>query len=495
MAKRIIKKKSQQQTAQLDLLSEIDKQSYTPEQRAFVEFDGEESVILAATAGAGKTYSCVQRVKELLKRGVDPNKIIFFSFTKAATEELKGRIGNKDIKITTIHAFCYHILIKTGKYKDIASFYDFIEWFKVKYKPNHFADQETKDFYYDTISTLYEDGDFISSSIASFKLQSADGIKSKLPPYMSEYNRFLREKKCRDFSDMLIEVRDMFKEDRWLKMFRGKYDYIFIDEYQDTSTIQLQILLSLNAKHYYLIGDRNQSIYGYSGANCKLLESMVKARRKTTELSLSVNFRSDKVIVENSNKFSSLKAVANSQEEGFVDDKVMLKLDELIELLKLPQEVAVLVRTNDVIKKLERQLLKKKVPMKYFNFINEKDIENFDKGVITDGLKNKLRFVKEYFNNSDQEVISFIKTHKNSNKFVTTIHKSKGREFHTCVVVNSIAPELLEQNPNFHKLTKKQIAQISFDPDDDDDVEPRNIHYVAVSRSKHKLYFMIYMTK
>ena len=81
------------------------------------------------------------------------------------------------------------------------------------------------------------------------------------------------------------------------------------------------------------------------------------------------------------------------------------------------------------------------------------------------------------------------------NKFVTTIHKSKGREFHTCVVVNSIAPELLEQNPNFYKLTKKQIAQISFDPDDDDDVEPRNIHYVAVSRSKHKLYFMVYMTK
>ena len=131
MAKRIIKKKSQQQTAQLDLLSEIDKQSYTPEQKAFVEFDSEESVILAATAGSGKTYSCVQRVKELLNRGVDPTKIIFFSFTKAATEELKGRVGNKDIKITTIHAFCYHILSSTGKFKEIASFYDFIEWFKV----------------------------------------------------------------------------------------------------------------------------------------------------------------------------------------------------------------------------------------------------------------------------------------------------------------------------------------------------------------------------
>jgi superfamily I DNA/RNA helicase len=496
MAKRnIVKKSSHSQTSQLDLLSEIDKQSYTPEQRNFVEFTGEESVILAATAGSGKTYSCVQRVKELLKRGVDPSRMIFFSFTKAATEELKSRVGNKDIKITTIHAFCYHILISTGKYKDIASFYDFIEWFKIKYKPNHYADQEAKEFYHDTISTLYEDAEFISSSIASFKLQSAEGIKSKLPSYISEYSQFLREKKSRDFSDMLIEVRDMFKEDRWLKMFRGKYDYIFIDEYQDTSTIQLQILLSLNAKYYYLIGDKNQSIYGYSGANCNLLESMVKSRRNTTELSLSVNFRSDKVIVENSNKFSSLKAVANSKDEGYVDDKVMLRLDDLVELLKLPQEVAVLVRTNDVIKKLERQLLKKKVPMRYFNFITEKDVENFQKGVITDVLKNKLKLVREYFDNKDENVISFIKRYQGMNKFVTTIHKSKGREFHTCVVVNSIAPELLEQNPNFHKLTKKQVAQISFDPDDDDDVEPRNIHYVAVSRSKHKLYFMIYMTK
>ena len=208
-----------------------------------------------------------------------------------------------------------------------------------------------------------------------------------------------------------------------------------------------------------------------------------------------MNFRSDKVIVENSNKFSSLKAVANSQEEGYVDDKVMLKMDELIEVLKLPQEVAVLVRTNDVIKKLERQLLKKKVPMKYFNFITPKEVENFQKGVVTDSLKNKLKFVREFFDNKDEEVISFIKRYENMNKFVTTIHKSKGREFHTCVVVNSISPQLLEQNPNFHKITKKQVAQISFDPDDDDDVEPRNIHYVAVSRSKHKLYFMIYMTK
>jgi superfamily I DNA/RNA helicase len=306
---------------------------------------------------------------------------------------------------------------------------------------------------------------------------------------------FLREKKLRDFSDMLIEVRDMFKEEKWLRMFRSKYDYIFIDEYQDTSTIQLQILLALNAKYYYLIGDRNQSIYGYSGANCKLLESMVKRRRETTELSLSVNFRSDKAIVENSNKFSSLKAVANSDKDGYIDSKIMIRLEELIEIVKLPQEVAVLVRTNDVIKKLEIQLLKRKVPMRYFNFITEKDVDTFRSGTATDALKNKLKLVREYYNNQDSEVIDFIFRCRNVDKFITTIHKSKGREFHTCVVVNSIAPEMLYTLPGANQLTNKQVASISFDPEDEDDVEPRNIHYVAISRSKHKLYFMIFMTK
>jgi superfamily I DNA/RNA helicase len=173
---------------------------------------------------------------------------------------------------------------------------------------------------------------------------------------------------------------------------------------------------------------------------------------------------------------------------------VILKIDDLIELLKTDDEVAVLVRTNSVIKKLECQLLKRKIPMSYFNFISPKDIENFKKGQVTDSLKNKLSQVREYYG-SDENTIAFIERFKKMNKFVTTIHKSKGREFHTCVVVNSISPNLLEKNPNFHKLSKKQIAQISFDPDDDEDVEPRNIHYVAVSRSKHKLYFMIYMTK
>lgn len=488
--KKIVIRKAENASPQLSLLSEIESQSYTKEQETFVKYPGESSIILAATAGSGKTYSCVQRLKELLSRGVDPSKIIFFSFTKAATEELQNRIGNDNIKITTIHAFCLGILYKVGKFRNIATFYEFIQWFQDKYKPNSSATAEEKTFYYDTIGSLYEDADFFSSAIAAFKLQSADGIKCMVPTHISEYNKFMRESKSRDFSDMLIEVRDLFREDKWLKMFRGQYDYIFVDEYQDTSTIQLQTLLALNAKYYYLIGDRNQSIYGYSGANCTKLEEMLKERRETLEMSLSVNFRSDKKIVENSNLYSSLKATANSTEEGFVDDKLMLQLDELAEILQLPEQVAVLVRTNEVIKKLEMVMLKRKIPMKYFNFITATDLKNFNKGEVHQTLKTKLSKLKNYFED-DRDIMHFIERNKNSNKFITSIHKSKGREFDTCVVVNSISPLLLAKYPAYDNLNKKQFEKISFDLEDDINIEPRNIHYVAVSRSKHKLYFMI----
>ncbi len=84
---------------------------------------------------------------------------------------------------------------------------------------------------------------------------------------------------------------------------------------------------------------------------------MIKERRSTVEMSLSVNFRSDLNIVSNSNQFSSLKARANSQEQGFVDTQVMHTFDELIEVMKFPEEVAILVRTNDIIKKLEIVML------------------------------------------------------------------------------------------------------------------------------------------
>ena len=465
------------------------KTNFTKEQKEFIEYPVKSSsVILSACAGSGKTFSAVQRLKFMLENGVDPSKIIFFSFTVAAVNELKHRVNNDQIKITTIHSFCTNLLARMKKMRKIATFYDFIDWFKEVHKPKYNASQRDKDIFFYEVEKLYDSAEYLSSEISAFKLQSAEGIKCKIPDYLKAYQDFMKQSKSIDFSDMLILVRESLKEDKWLKMFRNQYDYIFIDEYQDTSSIQMQILLSLNAKYYYIIGDRNQSIYGYSGANCDAIEAMLKRRRQTVEMHLSTNFRSAKTIVENSNKYSSLQAVPFHQNEGKVHRKIIL-FEHMVEIIKNNPYVTVLVRTNSVIRELERRLLCLKIPMRYENYLKASELEDIVKAKERVSTKNKIKELLPHFGNADA-IIQFIKSNQDKQSFITTIHKSKGREFPICVVVNSIAPEILKEN-NL-EIPKEYMSAISFDPNDELDYESKNIHYVAVSRAKDEIYFMVF---
>lgn len=463
----------------------------TIEQREFIQYNGVKSIILAATAGAGKTYSCVQRLNFLIENGVQPERILFLSFTVAAADELKKRVGRSDIKISTIHSLAGRILYVANKGKKIVSFYDFINWFVTNKKPIA-GTQEQMQEYRNDVDILYNEGDQISAKISAFKLEAADGMTPMLPPYLFQYNEFIRDQKARDFSDMLIDARECLKDDRVLSQFKNMYDYIFVDEYQDTSSIQFEILLSMNARHYYLIGDRNQMIYGYSGANCTKIENMLRERREVEEKSLTVNFRSDKEIVQNSNLYSSLQAIANSQEDGVVHKKMILNLNDLKPILAKRGEVAVLVRDNKTIKKIEEILLSEKFPMRYTNYISREEILDIKKGNTRTGTKHKLDHLKKHFDGNENNIISFIEEHQSSNSFITSIHKSKGREFETCVVVNSVSRELLKENGFLDFLTEKQLSKISFQSDIEDDNEEKNIHYVAISRSKNELYFMIF---
>lgn len=462
------------------------KNQYTEEQLKFIEFSGPESVILSATAGSGKTHSTVGRLNHLLDNGVDPDRIIFFSFTNDAVNELKSRI-DRDVKITTIHSFTSSILGKLGKFKPIVTFYDFINWYREKKKPSFKDPLKIREEYYRTIERFYEEGGNISASFSAYKLQFHDGIKAPKPNFYDHYVAFLKETKSRDFSDMLIDTEKLSKDPQYSDFFNGMYDYIFIDEYQDTSTLQMKILSAINAKQYYLIGDKNQSIYGFSGANCEKIESLLKKKKTVVELTLTKNFRSHRKIVENANKFSSLTAVPESQHEGFVDSKFISK-KTLFSMMTDGKPLTVLVRTNNVIKEIEKQALKKQIPMKYFNYLTKTDIENIKKSIISEPLKKKLNEVSPYFL-STQDLVEFIENNQYSDVFVTSIHKSKGREFPRCVVVNSADPQLLVKEGGY----MYDFSEFSFITEDGEiDEEGRNIHYVAVTRPKEELFFMIY---
>lgn len=473
-------------------MNKDNKSSITKEQREFVEYNGNDSVILKAVAGSGKTFSCVKRLKHLLETGVDPKDIIFFSYTNAAVDELKERVGNKDIKITTIHSFCFSVLSRLKRFKKITSFYEFIDWFKNRNKPGKSATKEDKETYYKVITLMYEEAEYISSHISSYKLQRADGIKSRLPVYYSEYCNFLKDQKKRDFADILIEVREILKDNRYLKLYKNKYKYVFVDEYQDTSSIQMDILLRLNAEMYYLIGDQNQSIYGYSSASCDKVEDMLKNRRKVTEMTLTTNFRSDKNIIENSNNFSNLKAIPFSKKDGYVNKKI-ISIHDLMTIIKErnDDEIAILVRTNKVIREIESIFLANKIPIRYENLFSKKEIKEIEKDETNYITDKKINSIISAFDGDKNSMIEFIKENYDKNSFITSIHKSKGREFDICIVVNSISPEIIEENNIY--IPEEKYNYYSFDGISEKSFEAQNVHYVAVSRPRHELYFMVDM--
>lgn len=462
--------------------------TYTKEQLSFIQADVKSNIILRATAGSGKTFCAVERVRFLLSNGVEPTKILFFSYTKAAVEEFRSRLQNDAIKITTIHAFCQSMLSKMRRYKDVVDIYEFINWYKEKHRPKSGSPSKVIADYHKKITEMYENAHFIGSEITAYKLQSASNITCKRPDLISEYYKFTKETKTRDFSDMLIEVRDLLKENKWLLMFRNKYDYILVDEFQDTSCIQMEILLKLNAKFYTLIGDIGQSIFGYSGANAEEVMGMIKKRREVSEMTLSVNFRSAKSIVENSNNYSTLKAIPSKTEEGKVYRR-MITFDTFLKIIDRFDEIVLLCRTNSIIREIEREMLKKKFAINYRNFLSQTEIELIKENRETISTRDKVSSVITEFG-SKESLIEFIESNRSSKKHLTTIHKSKGLEYDTCVVVNCFAPDLLEYN-NID-LTKEQRKEISFDPDDEEDFESRNVFYVAITRPKNTLFFMAY---
>lgn len=495
------KSKKSIKTKETNIVSEVlinknslsKKQNYTEEQLAFIEANIKQSIILLATAGSGKTEASIQRVKFLLTNGVPPEKIIFFSYTTAAVNEFKKRLNNDKVKITTIHAFCLGMLSRMKKFKEVVDIYQFIDWYKEKFKPRFNDSDEVKSDFYDLINQMYDDAQYISSAITAYKLQTADKISCFVPKFYNEYRSFLKEKKVRDFSDMLIEVRNLLKDNRWLNLFKGQYDYILIDEFQDTSTIQMGILLALNASHYTIVGDISQSIYLYSGANAHAVIDMLKKRRECKEMTLSINFRSTKSIVEHSNLYSNLTAIPFHQEEGAVHKEIII-FEELVKILKENPEVTILARTNDTIRKLEFQLMARKIPMRYFNYLTKSECESLKRAEQRPSTMKKIRKLLPIFKTTDN-AIQFIEENQNQKSFITSIHRSKGLQWPIVVVVNSISPEILAHN-KLDSLDKKTLKEISFfhdAPEDDvENFEARNVHYVAVTRPEKELFFLVY---
>lgn len=285
-------------------LSRLNKEQYTAATAPF----GHNLII--ASAGTGKTSTIVARIAHLLNLGVNPSKILLLTFTnKAATEMIERLERYFDKKITskitagTFHSVSYSLLKSLEKnivLKQPSELKTLLKSLVERRRFNHLGEAKAYGgaYLYDLYS-LYQNSSINESFYEWFKERNDEQAA-----YAEIYDDILREfeeEKAKfgyaDFNDLLIKMRTELKKGAPLK-----YDEILIDEYQDTNTLQGSLIDAFNTKSLFCVGDFDQSIYAFNGANIEIIGSFKDRFKDANIYALNINYRSSSSILALANK-------------------------------------------------------------------------------------------------------------------------------------------------------------------------------------------------
>ena len=288
-----------------------------PMQREAV-FTTEGPLLVLAGAGSGKTRALTHRVAYLIEeKGVKPWNILAITFTNKAAGEMRERVnqlvdfGADSVWVSTFHALCVRILrrfIENLGYTTDFSIYDSDDT-KTLMK-QIFKDLEVNQ------KVLKERGvlGVISSaknemiSPEEFLLSAkADGDSrlQRIGELYMEYQKRLKKNNALDFDDLLVKTVELFQaKQEVLEYYQDRFRYIMVDEYQDTNTVQFKLVSLLAAKYRNIcvVGDDDQSIYRFRGANIKNILSFEETFPGAKVIKLEQNYRSTKMILDSANE-------------------------------------------------------------------------------------------------------------------------------------------------------------------------------------------------
>lgn len=340
-------------------------------------------LLILAGPGAGKTKTLTERIVHLIKdKNVSPANILMLTFTKKAAEEMRERAIDKlkvsNVNIFTFHSFSIRVLRENfelvGLQKDfkiISSKGDELKILKFIIKTYH------KDIILSNLSEILESIS-LKKETNEFKEVCISDIDLK--SIYKEYNDFLLKNNLVTFSDIVFFANKILDNDMVLSRVQEKYKYIMIDEYQDTNKIQYEIVNKIASKYRNLcvVGDENQSIYGFRGASIKNILNFKNDYPEAEICTLNINYRSTNNIVNASNslisnnKSSLTKNITSNREEG---KKVFLKSFETSEdqnqyilyyiiskQIKKDFDIAILYRNNQESRKISELLSANNIP-------------------------------------------------------------------------------------------------------------------------------------
>ncbi len=348
-------------------------------------------IITVSTAGSGKTTSMLARIENMIvNHDIPPENITMVTFTKAAAEEMEKRFNRNrkepwNVNFSTIHSLCFKILHED---KGLQHYQMLEEWRVYK-----FFREELKKVK-GSFERLEEDTKKIVSEI-SFVRNAAINLNNYKPEFKimhhediffklyHTYEQFKRANSKYDFDDLIILTLYFLKnEPRLLEKWQDRIPYIIVDEFQDTNKIQANIFYLLSQKYGNLcvVGDDDQSIYGFRSADSSIMLNFENVFQGAKKLSLSTNYRSCKKVVEMASNLISYnlqrfdkKIIAASDVEGVVDfvecrrpdDETEKLIDEIKSAHKKGvayKDMAILFRVNKQAVPLVSLLHKEDIP-------------------------------------------------------------------------------------------------------------------------------------
>lgn len=385
----------------MDYLNKLNEQ----QRKAVMHKDGPCLVI--AGAGSGKTRVLTTRIANLIEEGVPSWNILAITFTNKAAREMRERlevlVPNHDVFVGTFHSFGVRIIRENYMHLGLERNFtildsdDVLSLIKKIMKDLGISKEECAPSYIRNRISFIKNEMMSDADIEKFFNTEPEQIAYQV---YKEYKKVLKKNNSVDFDDLLLHPVELFtKSKEVLEHYQEKFKYILIDEYQDTNEVQYKLskLLSAKYQNIFVVGDPDQSIYAFRGANYKNILNFERDYKSTEVIPLEENYRSTGMILDAAN--SVIKNNKDRKEKNLKSNKaigakvkylrsydekheITLCIEEIKKLISdgyHSKDIAIFYRTNGQARIAEEMFIKNNMPYKVvgsYYFYQRKEIKD-----------------------------------------------------------------------------------------------------------------------
>lgn len=332
-------------------------------------------ILLLGQAGCGKTTTLAYAIARLIEKRIPVSKILVCTFTNKAANDIKERLLRLvhfpvyDLWIGTFHTLALRMLRRDAERLDMS------DDFSINAPKKVFAEMKVKTGKYRTNAIIKFIEILKAKGITSNTFRPKNAWEKLCHKTYKEYQTYLRNNNIMDYDDLILHAVTLLEENEDIRThYRKLFDYIFIDELQDINPAQYRLISLLFSKNIFFTGDEDQAIYGWRGAERKLIYRIPQDYRPTKTFNLTKSFRLPQSMLEIANNLMLREVTAlptaepgdirvyAAKSEKDEADYVIKEIKELIKEQFRFQDIALLYRMNYISRVYEETFIKERIP-------------------------------------------------------------------------------------------------------------------------------------